>query len=64
MAVANEPPYSDIKADGYVSGAAPDVARAVLKKLGVPSGEPARLAREAVRQARAAGIDDRDARGL
>ena len=36
VAVANEPPYSDIKGDGYVSGAAPDVARAVMKKLGVP----------------------------
>ena len=36
VAVANEPPYSDIKPDGYVSGAAPDVARAVMAKLGVP----------------------------
>ncbi|WP_339854609.1 ectoine/hydroxyectoine ABC transporter substrate-binding protein EhuB [uncultured Nisaea sp.] len=36
VAVANEPPYSDIKSDGYVTGAAPDVARAVMKKLGVP----------------------------
>ncbi|WP_428982643.1 ectoine/hydroxyectoine ABC transporter substrate-binding protein EhuB [Oricola indica] len=36
VAVANEPPYSDIKSDGYVSGAAPEVARAVMKKLGVP----------------------------
>lgn len=36
VAVANEPPYSDIKGNGYVSGAAPDVARAVMKKLGVP----------------------------
>tara|TARA_B100000768_G_scaffold26230_1_gene24261 strand:+ start:168 stop:1010 length:843 start_codon:yes stop_codon:yes gene_type:complete len=35
VAVANEPPYSDIKSDGYVTGAAPDVARAVLKVLGV-----------------------------
>ena len=35
VAVANEPPYSDIKPDGYISGAAPDVARAVLKKLGI-----------------------------
>ena len=35
VAVANEPPYSDIKSDGYVGGAAPDIARAVLKKLGV-----------------------------
>tara|TARA_R110002020_G_scaffold26514_30_gene86041 strand:+ start:8546 stop:9388 length:843 start_codon:yes stop_codon:yes gene_type:complete len=36
VAVANEPPYSDIKSDGYVTGAAPDVARAVMAKLGVP----------------------------
>lgn len=36
VAVANEPPYSDIKGDGYVTGAAPDVARAVMAKLGVP----------------------------
>ncbi|WP_425407056.1 ectoine/hydroxyectoine ABC transporter substrate-binding protein EhuB [Hwanghaeella sp.] len=36
VAVANEPPYSDVKGDGYVTGAAPDVARAVMKKLGVP----------------------------
>lgn len=36
VAVANEPPYSDIKSDGYVTGAAPDIARAVMKKLGVP----------------------------
>jgi polar amino acid transport system substrate-binding protein len=36
VAVANEPPYSDIKSDGYVTGAAPEVARAVMKKLGVP----------------------------
>lgn len=36
VAVANEPPYSDIKPDGFVTGAAPDVARAVMKKLGVP----------------------------
>ena len=35
VAVANEPPYSDIKSDGYVTGAAPDVARAVLTILGV-----------------------------
>jgi polar amino acid transport system substrate-binding protein len=36
VAVANEPPYSDIRGDGYVTGAAPDVARAVMAKLGVP----------------------------
>ena len=32
VAVANEPPYSDIKPDGFVGGAAPDIARAVLNK--------------------------------
>lgn len=36
VAVANEPPYSEITGDGSVTGAAPEVARAVLKKLGVP----------------------------
>ncbi|WP_373089988.1 ectoine/hydroxyectoine ABC transporter substrate-binding protein EhuB [Sneathiella sp.] len=36
VAVANEPPYSIIRGDGYVTGAAPDVARAVMAKLGVP----------------------------
>ncbi len=35
LAVANEPPYSDIKPDGFVGGAAPDIASAVLNKLGV-----------------------------
>jgi polar amino acid transport system substrate-binding protein len=36
VVVANDPPYSNIKSDGHVTGAAPDVARAVMKKLGVP----------------------------
>lgn len=36
IAIANEPPYTAVKADGSVSGAGPDVARAVFKKLGVP----------------------------
>ncbi|MBB3234880.1 ectoine/hydroxyectoine ABC transporter substrate-binding protein EhuB [Phyllobacterium endophyticum] len=35
IAIANEPPFTAVKADGTVSGAAPDVARAVFKKLGV-----------------------------
>lgn len=35
IGIANEPPYTAVKPDGTVSGAAPDVARAVLKKLGV-----------------------------
>lgn len=35
IGIANEPPYTAVKPDGTVSGAAPDVARAVLKKMGV-----------------------------
>lgn len=35
IAIANEPPFTAVKPDGTVSGAAPDVARAVFKKLGV-----------------------------
>ncbi|HEY9163675.1 MAG TPA: ectoine/hydroxyectoine ABC transporter substrate-binding protein EhuB [Magnetovibrio sp.] len=35
IAIANEPPYTEVKTDGTVTGAAPEVARAVLKKLGV-----------------------------
>lgn len=36
IAIANEPPYTAVAPDGKVSGAAPDVARAVFKRLGVP----------------------------
>jgi polar amino acid transport system substrate-binding protein len=35
IAIANEPPWTEVKADGKVTGAAPEVARAVLQKLGV-----------------------------
>lgn len=35
IAIANEPPFTAVKPDGTVSGAAPDVARAIFKKLGV-----------------------------
>ncbi|WP_294640532.1 ectoine/hydroxyectoine ABC transporter substrate-binding protein EhuB [uncultured Aureimonas sp.] len=35
IAIGNEPPFTAVKADGTVSGAAPDVARAVFKRLGV-----------------------------
>ena len=35
IGIANEPPYTSGKPDGTVSGAAPDVARAVMGKLGV-----------------------------
>ena len=35
IGIANEPPYTAVKPDGTVSGAAPDVARAVMGKLGI-----------------------------
>ncbi|OKL45656.1 ectoine/hydroxyectoine ABC transporter substrate-binding protein EhuB [Pseudovibrio exalbescens] len=35
IAIANEPPYTEVTAGGEVTGAAPEVARAVLKRLGV-----------------------------
>ncbi|MBB5042169.1 ectoine/hydroxyectoine ABC transporter substrate-binding protein EhuB [Shinella fusca] len=35
VAIANEPPFTAVAADGKVSGAAPDVAREVFKRLGV-----------------------------
>lgn len=35
IAIGNEPPYSQITADGEVTGAAPEVTRAVLKKMGI-----------------------------
>lgn len=36
IGIANEPPYTAVKPDGTVTGAAPEVARAVFKRLGVP----------------------------
>lgn len=35
IAIANEPPFTAVAADGTVSGAAPDVARVVFERLGV-----------------------------
>ena len=36
VAIANEPPFTAVGADGKVSGAAPDVAREIFMKLGLP----------------------------
>lgn len=36
IAVANEPPITEVKPDGTVTGAAVEVARATLKEMGVP----------------------------
>ena len=35
IAIANEPPWTEVTSDGKVTGAAPEVARAVLKRLGI-----------------------------
>lgn len=36
VAIGNEPPYTQINPDGSVTGAEPDVVRAVMKLMGVP----------------------------
>jgi len=35
VAIANEPPYTQVNADGTVTGAEPDVLRAVLQSMGI-----------------------------
>ena len=35
IAIANEPPFTAVAADGKVSGAGPEVARAVFKRMGI-----------------------------
>lgn len=35
VGIANEPPYTSVGADGTVSGAEPDILRAVMERLGV-----------------------------
>ncbi|MCB5202461.1 ectoine/hydroxyectoine ABC transporter substrate-binding protein EhuB [Neorhizobium sp. T786] len=35
IAIANEPPFTAVGADGKVSGAAPDVARVIFERMGV-----------------------------
>lgn len=39
VAIANEPPYTQVNADGTVTGAEPDILRAVLKTMDVPEIE-------------------------
>lgn len=36
VAIANEPPYTKVEADGTVTGAGPEIFRAVVKTLGIP----------------------------
>jgi polar amino acid transport system substrate-binding protein len=40
MVIGNEPPYTKLLPNGEVTGAEPDVAKAVLKKMGVTEVEP------------------------
>ncbi|WP_349367835.1 ectoine/hydroxyectoine ABC transporter substrate-binding protein EhuB [Salinarimonas sp.] len=35
IAIANEPPYTAVNPDGTVSGAAPDLAREIFKRMGI-----------------------------
>ncbi len=35
LAIANEPPYTVLQPDGTITGAAPDVAKAVLARMGI-----------------------------
>jgi polar amino acid transport system substrate-binding protein len=35
IAIANEPPYTEVKPDGTVTGAEPELARAILKRMGI-----------------------------
>jgi polar amino acid transport system substrate-binding protein len=39
LVIANEPPYTKLTADGELTGAAPDVAKAVLKRMGIENIE-------------------------
>ena len=39
IVIGNEPPFTAVAADGKVSGAAPDVARAVFQKMGIADVE-------------------------
>lgn len=39
IAIANEPPWTEIKPDGKVTGAGPELSREIFKRLGVPEIE-------------------------
>lgn len=48
IAIGNEPPYTKLLPDGTVTGAEPDVAKAVLKRLGVNDVEGVQTAYESM----------------
>lgn len=64
VAIFNEPPYTKLEPDGTVTGAEPDVLRAVLKRLGIDDIKGVRIDYEAMIPALQAGRVDVIAAGL
>lgn len=64
VAVFSEPPYTKLEADGTVTGAEPDVLRAVCKQLGIDDIRGERVAYESMIPALQAGRVDVIAAGL
>lgn len=64
VAIFNEPPYTKLEPDGTVTGAEPDVLRAVLQKLGVEDIRGERVEYESMIPALQAGRVDVIAAGL
>jgi polar amino acid transport system substrate-binding protein len=64
VAVFSEPPYTKLEPDGTVTGAEPDVLRAVVKTLGIPDIKGVKVAYESMIPALQAGRVDVIAAGL
>ncbi|GFG53581.1 ectoine/hydroxyectoine ABC transporter substrate-binding protein EhuB [Mycolicibacterium agri] len=64
VAVFNEPPYTKLEVDGTVTGAEPDVLRAVLQQLGIGDIRGARIEYDAMIPALKSGQVDVIAAGL
>ena len=64
VAIFNEPPYTKLEVDGTVTGAEPDVLRAVLKRLDIDDIEGVRIEYDAMIPALKSGQVDVIAAGL
>ena len=64
VAIFNEPPYTKLEVDGTVTGAEPDVLRAVLERLGIDDIEGVRIEYDAMIPALKSGQVDVIAAGL
>jgi polar amino acid transport system substrate-binding protein len=64
VAIFNEPPYTKLEVDGTVTGAEPDVLRAVLERLGIDDIEGVRIEYDAMIPAVKSGQVDVIAAGL